>query len=129
MYTFYYNNWLIEIFQILLFYFTFSFIFNNRFLVCVIGLGRFTFNFLSILFISFSSSFLFWFYKFFKTSFIFMLNFIFPYVNLWIIFFYWYYLPLLFWFDFIQSQSPLFLFNLFRYVLILNKDFIKIADY
>ena len=84
---FYYNNLLIEMFQILLLILHFSFIFYNRFIVCVIGLGRFTSKILSMFFVSCSSSFLFWFYKFFKTSFISMLSFIFPYANLCIYFF------------------------------------------
>ena len=94
----YYNNLLIEMSQILQ-YATFSFIFNNRFIVCVIGLGRFTSKILSMFFVSCSSSFLFWFYKFFKTSFISMLSFIFPYANLCIFFsflFYWYCLSFFF---------------------------------
>ena len=71
---FYYNNLLIEMSQILRLMLYFHLFFNNRFLVCVIGLGRFTSKLLSMFFLYFALL-LFWFYKFFKTFFIFMLNF------------------------------------------------------
>ena len=102
---FYYNNLLIKMSQILLLILHFHF-FYNKFLVCVIGLGRFTSKFLSMFFVSCSSSFLFLFYKFFKTSFISMLSFIFPYANL-CIFFLFYFIVIVFLFFFC-----LILFNL-----------------
>ena len=122
-------NFIIDVFIIALwfiskfFFWYYIFIyFNKRFIVCAIGLGRFTSNFLYIFLFSFLIL------KILQIFLHFKLNFIFHYANLWITSFLLCYiisiilLIFLLWFCSI-SKYFFFQFNLFLYVLILNKDF------
>ena len=103
---------------------TFSSIFNNRFLVWAIGLLDLHLNFYECFYILFLP-FLCWLSKSFKTTFIFMLNFIFLNANLWIIIFLlWDFIAIAFLYFFVfdlflKSQHTFFLgwshFHIFLY--------------